>query len=180
MKQVIIETERLYLRQFTMADVDHLHELDSDPEVMRYIGDGVVRDLRQVTKILETLIEKYREDRSFGVWAACTKGDDNFIGWGALKDLDQTELIEVGYRLLRKEWGKGYATEIAKALLEYGFDKLKLKRIVAITHKDNIASQKVISKSGLIYINEQFYYKTQVLFFEILAEEYSKLKATSS
>ncbi len=95
-----------------------------------------------------------------------------FIGWFCLKHLDDTNEIEIGYRLLKEYWGKGYATEMSDKIIEYGFEIMKLNVIVGITQPGNMASQKVLKKVGLLYIKDAFYYNTHVKYFSISKEEY--------
>jgi len=94
------------------------------------------------------------------------------IGWTLLKDLDKSEYIEVGYRYFYRFWNKGYATEAATALLAHGFNDQKLDKIVAVTHPENEASKRVLIKIGLKYKREDFFYKTNIHFFELDREDY--------
>ncbi len=82
--------------------------------------------------------------------------------------MDNTEEIEVGYRLLKKFWSQGYATEMSKALIEYGFNQMKLDKIVGITHPENFASQNVLTKAGLVYVREDHFYNLDVKYFRII------------
>ena len=149
MKQ-ILATSRLLLREFDDDDLDNLLALDSDPEVMRYIGDGTVSTREQLEQALPRVQAAYERHPGLGIWALELAEDQRFLGWACLKYLDQSEHVEVGYRLLKDAWGKGYATEIAQALVQYGWEKMELERIVGITHPENKASQRVLEKCGLV------------------------------
>ena len=140
---------RLALRKFRADDVNDVYRLDSDPRVMRYVGDGSVRTREEVVAALARALAYYRNYPGLGVWASEERAGDRFIGWFCLKYLPDAADIEVGYRLLPEAWGKGYATEGASTLVRYGFETLGLYRIVGVTHPENAASQRVLRKAGL-------------------------------
>lgn len=166
----ILETTRLYLREIEESDLDFLTALHRDPDVMRYIGPPRTR--KAVRERIEKIRQSYVDFPGRGIWMACEQSNDNPIGWGCLKDLDGTELIEIGYRLAKDAWGKGYATEIARALVEYGFNGYGLEKIVGVTTPDNIGSQKVLEKAGLVRNGSGRYYNSDVFFYELLREEW--------
>jgi RimJ/RimL family protein N-acetyltransferase len=149
---VFMETERLYLRRFTPDDVDNLVELDSDPGVVRYLGDGrpTPRDVVE-HEILPLILEDYRHYAGYGRWATHLRETGEFIGWHALRPHDPSHPaeVELGYRLRRSAWGHGYATEGARALIDRGFTELGARRIVATTMTVNAASRRVLEKLGL-------------------------------
>jgi RimJ/RimL family protein N-acetyltransferase len=164
------ETERLILRKLTSDDADYIYRLDSDPEVMKYIGK--LRNREEAKKAAKN-IEKYnRKHSKYGLWAAVEKSSNKFVGWICLKHLGDTEEIEVGYRLLKKFWGKGYATEGSKALVKYGFEILELPKITAIVEPNNNASVNVIKKLGLKYIKKANFYNTDVDYFQMKYADY--------
>jgi RimJ/RimL family protein N-acetyltransferase len=160
---MILETERLKVRQFKEEDFPNYSKLDSNPEVMRYIG--APRNQQQMTDRLTEIMEYYERFPQFGVWALTDSHDDSFHGWVCLKHLDSTEEIELGYRLMHSSWGKGLATEASMGLLNYGFSKLNLGRIVAVTVNDNKPSQNVLKKIGMKYEKMAYFYSTNVLYF---------------
>ncbi len=145
-----LESERLYLKPVAPTDAGDFFAMHSDPEVMRYLG-GVRENetLEFLEERLKLMHAYYEKCPGLGLWTAREKATHAFIGWFALKHLDQYEEIEVGYRLRQASWGKGYATEMAKRLLDYGFNTLKLPEIVAITDIENKRSQRVLEKIGL-------------------------------
>ncbi len=112
------------------------------------------------------------EKNNFGMWAVVHKIDNKMIGRCGLCFLDNTLEIELGYLLNPAYWYRGLATEAAKASLRYGFEKLKLKEILAIAQPQNIASQKVMEKLGMKYEKDANYYQTKVVYFKILKKEY--------
>lgn len=149
---VFLETERLVLRRFTEADVDLLFELDSDPSVMRYINGGKPTPRHEVeSDILPAFLAHYERYEGYGFWAAIEKSSREFLGWFHFRPnhgagLDEPEL---GYRLRRSAWGKGYATEGSLALIHKGFTEFGVRRVVSETMVVNTASRRVMEKAGL-------------------------------
>lgn len=166
MKNIILTTERLYLREFTLSDAQVLIDLNSDPEVIRYTGDGPVPDLAEAERILNEIIFPQYKNR-LGRWAVHLKEGDEFIGWCGLKYLAELDEIDLGYRFFRKYWNKGYATESAKAVMEYGKNELKLGTIVARAAIDNINSIKVIEKLGFTFKEEAIEHGDKVKKFQV-------------
>ncbi|MES2684775.1 MAG: GNAT family N-acetyltransferase [Pseudomonadota bacterium] len=151
-----LSTARLQLRRFTLADEDLLSELHSNPEVTRYMGG--VKTAAQNRALLETRILRYYEEHpGLGIWITSERGTGQRIGFHLLNNIQGEEIIQVGYCLLPAYWGKGYATEMCRALLDYGFETLKLPKLHAITDLGNTASQQVLLKSGLLRQGERFF-----------------------
>ena len=153
--QVFLETERLVLRRFTEADVDHLVDLDSDPEVMRFLNGGTPTP-REVIQhdILPRFLHDYERFAGYGCWAAIAKATGDFLGWFSLRPPEgaSPDQVELGYRLRQAAWGQGYATEGARALIRKGFTELGVQRVVATTYQDNLASRRVMEKAGLTLV----------------------------
>ena len=154
---IFLRTERLYLRRFTAADAPLLCELDSDPEVMRHISKGVPTPLATIEKeILPSWLRMYELSDHLGIWAAHETATDRFIGWFLLRpDRYVPDDPELGYRLRRDAWGRGYATEGSRALIEEAFQHWEIERIVARTLVGNAASRRVMEKCGLRF--EEFF-----------------------
>lgn len=153
---VYLETERLVLRQFTPRDVDNLWALDSDLEVTRYLTGGqatpyeVIRD-----EEIPFFLAYYKKGDRLGWWAAEEKVTRTFIGWFHLKpDRFDDAALEIGYRLRRPSWGKGYATEAAKALVRKAFEELGATRVTAYTSPENKTSWRVMEKVGLGFVRK--------------------------
>jgi RimJ/RimL family protein N-acetyltransferase len=150
--QVYLETERLALRRFTAEDAENLFELDSDPEVMRYLsgGEPTPRDMIE-QKILPRFLASYERFPGYGTWAAALKSTGEFLGWFGFRPAgeDSPDNISLGYRLQRSAWGKGYATEGSRALIRKGFAELGAARVYATTYEDNLASRRVMEKVGM-------------------------------
>lgn len=146
-------------------DVDRLYSLDSDPRVMRYIRDGATNTRTAVVDAVRRAIAHARLYPGLGVWPAEERDSGRFIGWFCLKYVPKTVDVEVGYRLLPEAWGRGFATEGARALVRYGFDEIGLDRIIGLTHPDNAASQRVLCKAGLDDAGWGHYYGRELRLF---------------
>jgi RimJ/RimL family protein N-acetyltransferase len=161
---ILLESARLRLRRFTAADLDLLVELDSDPEVMRWISYGVPTPReRYEHEILPRWFAQYQATPLLGYWAAESRDDGAFVGWFHLRPdrIDDGEQ-ELGYRLRRAAWGQGLATEGSVALLDHGFRRVGTDRISARTLAGNHASQRVMQKCGLRY-ERDFVYPEDVI-----------------
>jgi RimJ/RimL family protein N-acetyltransferase len=153
--QIFLETERLVLRQFTEDDVDNLVELDSDPEVMRFITGGRPTPHQEIeNEVLPMFLDYYERFSGYGFWAAVEKSTERFVGWFHFRPAEsaQPDEIELGYRLRRSAWGKGYATEGSCALIDKGFAEFGVRRVVASTMVVNVASRRVMEKAGLKFV----------------------------
>ncbi len=147
-----LETERLLLRDIEVSDANRLFLLDSDPEVMKYIGVEPLTEIEQTREMIKMIHQQYI-DNGIGRWAVVEKETGLLIGWSGLKILRNTingyqDVYELGYRFLPEKWGKGYATESAKASLEYGFNELKTDVIYAYADENNMASIRTLEKLG--------------------------------
>lgn len=166
---IVIETERLILKAFHISEAPYFYELNSNPNVLKYTGDVAFKSVSEA----EHFIVHYDHYQTFGFgrWSVIEKSQSQFLGWCGLKRID-TE-TDIGFRFFEHEWNKGYATESAKACLEYGFDILKLEKIIARASLQNISSLKVINKLSLRYWKTEdydgipethFYYLTKKMF----------------
>lgn len=153
--QVFLETERLVLRRFTEADGENLFDLDSDPDVMRFLsgGEPTPRDVIE-KEILPRFLHSYARCDGFVVWAAIEKATGDFLGWFSFKPAEERAPgnVELGYRLRKSAWGKGYATEGSRALIRKGFMVHGVQRVFAMTYQDNRASRRVMEKAGLTLV----------------------------
>lgn len=151
------ETDRLILREFVATDKAGMFELDSDPEVHRYLGKQPVKHIEEIEKVIQFIRQQYIE---FGIarWAVIEKSTGDFVGWSGLKFMTQevnnhVNYYDLGYRFIKRYWGKGYATETAKASIDYGFTTLQANDIYAIADVGNAGSNHVLQKCGLTFIN---------------------------
>ena len=142
----LIETARLRLRMFRPEDLDDLAALFADPDVMRYVEDGQPKDKAVAEKALTSIVDHWRR-QGFGRWAVEDKVTGRFVGFGGLRSLFGAP--EVVYHFAKAHWGKGFATELARASLRYGFDEHRFARIVALAKPDNSASIHVMKKLGM-------------------------------
>lgn len=165
---IIIETERLLLRTFTMDDAALVFELNLDPEVIRYTGDPI-RDIDHAKQVLEQTILPQYALYNHGRWAVLVKPGLEFIGWCGLKARPERNEIDLGYRFMKKAWGKGYATEAAFASLEYGFRRLGIPRIVGRAMPQNIGSIRVLEKCGMQFVCEEIVDDHPALTYEALS-----------
>lgn len=161
---VLLETPRLYLRRFTSEDAALLHELDSDPEVMRYLTKGVPTPLEVIAgEILPRWLAYYETSDHLGFWAAHETATDRFAGWFQLRpDRLVPGATEVGYRLRRAAWGQGYATEGTRALICKAVGEWDIGYVTAATLVDNQASRRVMEKCGMS-LEEEFIYPVELL-----------------
>jgi [ribosomal protein S5]-alanine N-acetyltransferase len=151
--EYLFETERLRFRESTPADAEAMYELNSDPEVVQYTGDLPFASVDAAREFLENYVAVYRKWNR-GRWIAELKSSGEIIGWSGLKVLEKENVTDVGYRLYKRHWGNGYATEAARATIDYGFNVLNLDRIVAHARKENVASLRVLEKCGMKIIGE--------------------------
>ena len=158
-----LETDRLLIRDLTEQDIDGIFVLDSDPEVHRYLGNKPITKKEEALHYIEGVKKQYKE-RRIGRWAVEIKETGEFTGWCGLRLYSDytfnnlTNFHDIGYRLQRKFWGKGYATEASKACLQYAWNTMKLDTVYGITEKGNEASHNVLLKIGLNYL-EDFHYE---------------------
>jgi ribosomal-protein-alanine N-acetyltransferase len=164
-----IETNRLRLRPFTLNDLDRHARILSNPEVMKYSPRGPIPTdkVKQVTQeILEFFINHWKQ-HGFGVWAVIEKQTSQLIGHCGLNFLPNSPEVEVLYRFDQSYWNQGIATEATKASLRYGFESVKLDRIVAITVPEHLASRRVMEKAGLKYEKDAHYYNLDVVYYAL-------------
>jgi len=143
-----IETDRLLLRRFTLDDLDLLDRLGQDPRVMEFLG-GVRDRAATETMLRGRILDYYDQHPGLGIWATMERATGHGVGLHVLNHVQGELDIQVGYVLFADAWGQGYATEMARALLRYGFTALDLPHIVAITNLGNVASQRVLLKAGM-------------------------------
>jgi RimJ/RimL family protein N-acetyltransferase len=153
--RVFLETQRLVLRRFSMADADNLVSLDSDPDVMRFVPGGIPTSREEIeNEYLPAFLGYYRRYEGYGFWAVIEKDAGDFLGWFHFrpgKDAAPGE-VELGYRLRKAAWGRGYATEGSRALIGKGFTELGVQRVVAEAMAVNQASRRVMEKAGLTLV----------------------------
>lgn len=150
---VFLQTARLVLRPFTGDDADHLYDLNRDREVMWFLtgGEPTPRDEVRM-RIIPFFLSFYERDDGRGFWAAEARATGEFLGWFHLRPTGHRDTVDLGYRLRRAAWNKGYATEGSRALIRKCFTGLGVRRVVAHTMAVNEASRRVMEKSGLVFV----------------------------
>ena len=156
-----IETERLLMRPLNMNDVNALYKLDSDPLVMKYLGNRPVSNLEEVHFYLKNILKQY-ELYGIARWAVMEKSSGEMIGWAGLKFMNEVtnghkDFYDAGYRFRPEFWGKGYATEATNAWIDYAKNQLNIHTLYASAHTENIASQNVLKKCGFLQKDEYFF-----------------------
>lgn len=149
---VSLTTQRLVLRGFTTADVDDLVALDADPEVMRFISNGRPTPRDEIERdVLPAFLTHRERSVHLGYWAVQERATGGFIGWFHFRPADghADAEPELGYRLRRSAWGRGYATEGSRALIDDGFVERGVQRVLAETMVVHTASRRVLAKCGM-------------------------------
>ena len=146
--KIIIETERLLLREITLDDKEELFQLYTNSEVLKYTGELPVGSMGEMEQAIQIRISNY-EKYGYGRWATILKSEKQFVGWAGLAYLPEFDEVDIGYRFFPQYWGLGIATEASEAILEYGFKQLELEKIVALAMEENIASIRVMEKIGM-------------------------------
>ncbi|HZT97218.1 MAG TPA: GNAT family N-acetyltransferase [Chloroflexota bacterium] len=150
--RILLETERLRLREFVATDLNDLYALNNDPVVMRFINGGMPTPLTDVRdRILARYMELTRDGSALGQWAAIERSSGLFIGRFGLipRQADRVDELDIGYRLRKESWNRGYATEGARALIRLAFDVIGADAVFATTYEHNAASRRVMDKAGM-------------------------------
>lgn len=177
--QAELSTLRLRLRPRTMADLEACLTMDLDPEVHRFIYGNRPPDRRQHRAHLRARIASGWPPQG-GIWVVEWRAAPGFLGWCGLFPLEDSGLIEIGYRYVRGAWGQGIATEAGRVVLGHGFRMLGFDPIVAVTHPANLASQHVLEKIGLKACGKAFHYGQWLSFFELRRNEFLAADASKA
>ncbi|MDQ3804478.1 MAG: GNAT family N-acetyltransferase [Acidobacteriota bacterium] len=146
----VLETDRLFIRGLRADDLDEMYEVCADPDIMRHVGDGRPLSREQTRRWIERSQVNYSK-HGFGCAAVVAKDGNRFVGYCGLVFGPGGAEVEVIYALKKQYWGGGLASEAARAMLEYGFGKCRLKRIVATIAPDNRASVRIAEKLGMTH-----------------------------
>jgi RimJ/RimL family protein N-acetyltransferase len=182
--KIFAETERLILREILPEDENGLFQLDSDPDVHQYLGNKTIHKLEEARDAITRIRQQYI-DNGIGRWAIVEKSTNSFIGWTGLKLMKELtnnhiEHYDMGYRIMKKYWGKGIATETVRPSLAYGFDILNQDNIFAMAHIGNLASGRVLEKSGFKLIETFELNGVAKNWFKITREEWATEKSRTS
>ena len=153
---ILIETERTYIRELLPEDDAGMFEMDSDPEVHRFVGKKPLHTIQESRDVIAFVRQQYA-DHGIGRWAVIEKQTGDFLGWTGFKMMKElanghTDHYDYGYRFKRSAWGKGFATETGAASLQYGVEQLGFKPVYAMTDVNNGASRHILEKLGFRFI----------------------------
>ncbi len=163
----ILETERLILRCWQKTDADRLFEICRQPKVMKHIGTGKpYKSVEDAEKFLDWA-ENYQKKNGFCRWAVARKSSDEIIGSCGFVRLSESNEIELCYLFDREFWGRGFATEAARKCLNYGFENLDFREIIALTDLEHAESQNVLKKIGFIKRGIEIYDGEENLVYSI-------------
>jgi RimJ/RimL family protein N-acetyltransferase len=168
---IIIETERLLLREILDTDLEGMFALDNNPNVHHYLGKNPILTIDKSQDYINNIRKQYLEN-GIGRYAVILKETNQFIGWCGIKYITEREnghvnFYEIGYRFIEAFWGKGYGFESAKAWLDYGFNSMKIKTIYASAHIDNKGSRHILEKLGMQTKNEFEWNKIPCIWYEL-------------
>lgn len=169
---IIFETTRLLVRQFTVDDKENFYRINSHPLVMEYIRP--VKNQEETDHFLKINIEQYGKHPQYGRWAAIEKASGITVGSFALIPIEGSEKMQVGYALMPEYWGKGYATELTLAGLQYIFTETDIQLIYAVTEEPNTGSQNVLFKVGFTPSGSRMEEGKKLLEFVLSKETYNK------
>ncbi len=185
--KIVLTTARMILREFVESDAETLFALDSDPEVVRYVGLSVPTELAPYqTLIRERYLPYYQRYPAYGYWAALERASNEFLGWFHLRPAQDYRFareagyrpgdVDLGYRFRRAVWGRGYASEGAQALVRRALTTEDAARVVACAFVTNRGSLRVMEKAGLrleaqIALSE---FETPALVYALTREEFAR------
>ncbi|SNR17382.1 GNAT family N-acetyltransferase [Tenacibaculum jejuense] len=156
-EKIIIETERLIVREFVLDDYKDVYEFNSNVELHQFTGDEIIASEERAKEIIQDIWFQDYENYGYGRWAVLYKPKDKVIGFAGLKFLPEINETDIGFRFLPEYWGKGIASEVAKEIIKFGFENLNLNRIIGIAMPQNIGSCKVLEKIGLTFLKLDTY-----------------------
>ena len=155
---LIIETHRLIQRELVLSDVDAMFELDGNPAVMQYLGGKTKQYADEMIPIIENVRQQYAE-KGIGRYAVILKETGEFIGWSGIKFVTEPEnnfvnFYDLGYRFIERFWAKGYGYEAALPWIDYAFNDMKIDKLNADAHRQNLGSNRILQKLGFTFVNQ--------------------------
>jgi ribosomal-protein-alanine N-acetyltransferase len=169
-KMIPKATTRLNFRYFKESDLPMVQKINKDTNATRFVG-GVKND-QEIALSMQKYLNYHKEHPGYGYWYTTLRSSGSFVGFFLLKILVETNETEIGYRLLPDFWGMGLGTEGAKALVDHGFQQIGSDKVVAVTHPENLASQKVLEKAGLEFKKYDQYYQIRCTYYSLTREEW--------
>lgn len=178
--KIHLETERFILREIMPEDENDFFEMDADPEVHLYIENKPVTSIEQIREVISLLQKQYKEN-GIARWAVIDKKSGEWLGWSGLRYYrepvnQQVNFYDLGYRLKRKHWGKGIATETSRAIIHYGFEHLGIDAMYATTDLENKASKHVLDKCGFRHVEIYEEEGKPIDWFRLTKEEWLALQ----
>jgi ribosomal-protein-alanine N-acetyltransferase len=167
-----LTTDRLTLRPLSLADIDWFAAMRGDADIMRYIGTAGAVSREVAEARLDRHLECWAE-RGLGMFGVRERGKDAPVGWAGLQPVDGFDEIEVGYAFAKDAWGRGYATETARAVVRWGFEEHKLERIVAIAYEENAGSRRVMDKLGMRYEGVRHVHGTDSVYYSLTPDAFA-------
>jgi [ribosomal protein S5]-alanine N-acetyltransferase len=175
----LIATARLVLRPYSTGDFDALKNILHEPEILRYFPTQTPWPDDKIRNYISYQLNHWL-DRGYGHWAVVWRETGQVIGWNGLEFLFDTNETEVGYLMSREFWGRGLATESARAAVDFGLNTIGLKQIIGLTHPDNIASQRVLEKCGLSFTQRATYFGMEMFRYAVQAQRSAKEAMTKN
>lgn len=166
-----IETARLRLRPFTLDDVDDFHRLLIDPDVRKYLCDDKVLSREQAASFIDESLASF-EANGFGLWAVLPREEDTLIGFCGFWFFYEPPELQLMYGLAPDRWGKGLATEIARVMIQYGFEEYSFDRIIASADAPNLASLRVMEKAGMTFEKQVCINGLELVYYAIAREAF--------
>ncbi|HMA01056.1 MAG TPA: GNAT family N-acetyltransferase [Gemmatimonadaceae bacterium] len=169
-----LRTERLVLRPLVLADIEWYARFAGDADVMRFIGRAGPLTREQAEERLARYVRCWAE-HELGMFSVRLRDDEQApVGWGGLQPLDGTAEIEVGYAFEKPAWGRGFATELASVVVQWGFEERRLDRIVAVASAENAASRRVMDKLGMRYEGMRPVYGQDSVYYSLTPEAFAR------
>lgn len=178
MYSALFETERTYIRRYTLNDASECLHIYGDPDVMKDIGDGAAYSAEKTRDFLRRVIEKY-DTYGYSFWAVVEKSTNRIIGHSGFFQVKELNLPEIGFTIERSKWRRGFAFETSLAMLKYGFDALGFSTVVAFAQMQNVASEAVMKKLGMTRWKEQTYKSPYCVCYRIDEPDFRNISATS-
>jgi ribosomal-protein-alanine N-acetyltransferase len=173
MTRLVLTTQRLYLRETTPQDAEVMFALNSDPEVLRFTGDDPFDSIEEVATFLANYSDFKKNN--MGRWAVIRQEDEAVLGWCGLK-LHPDGMVDLGFRLFKKFWNQGVATEASLGCLKYGFETLNLTEIVGRVVPENVASASVLQKIGMRFSHVEIdnHHGEEIAIYKITHEDFRR------
>ena len=166
-----IETERLYLRPLTEADLDGLHQLWTEPGVRQYLWDGEVIPKERTRSIIQTSLASF-EAKGFGLWSVLLRSERALIGFCGFWHFHEPPRLELLYGITASRWRQGFASEVARAMIRYGFEELSFERIEASTDAANLVSTSVMKAVGMSFWKREITNGMETIYYAITREDF--------